>query len=223
MASTGLAGAAAGVAGDGAAAGGRGDGGDGGDGGAEGTRGTGGAGGTSANGGAGGAGGTGGAGGNGGTAATGGTNGTGGDGGNAGDGGDGGDGGTNVGGPCTTNCGGDGQPWYVVGKDITTNVLHVAQGNASRWLHSRRLAASGLSWIAGGPPAAAFRCLAMTRYRQAPQPCRVEVAGDACVVAFDEPQRAVTPGQSVVFYEGEVCLGGGAIDRCDAPYGGWDA
>ena len=119
--------------------------------------------------------------------------------------------------------GGDGQPWYVVGKDITTNVLHVAQGNASRWLHSRRLAASGLSWIAGGPPAAAFRCLAMTRYRQAPQPCRVEVAGDACVVAFDEPQRAVTPGQSVVFYEGEVCLGGGAIDRCDAPYGGWDA
>jgi tRNA-specific 2-thiouridylase len=61
----------------------------------------------------------------------------------------------------------------------------------------------------------------MTRYRQDEQACQVEIDGDACVVEFDEPQRAVTPGQSVVFYDGEVCLGGAVIDRTDAPFGGW--
>lgn len=116
---------------------------------------------------------------------------------------------------------GDGEPWYVVGKDVATNVLYVAQGNANHWLQSRRLAAAALTWTAGAAPGGEFRCTATTRYRQPPQACRVVVDGDACRVAFDEPQRAVTPGQSVVFYDGEVCLGGGVIERSDAVFGGW--
>lgn len=115
----------------------------------------------------------------------------------------------------------EGAPWYVVGKDVADNVLYVAQGNANHWLQSRQLAASGLTWTAGEAPARTFRCRAMTRYRQPEQACDVEIDGDTCVVHFDEPQRAVTPGQSVVFYTGEVCLGGGVIDRCDAPFGNW--
>ena len=116
---------------------------------------------------------------------------------------------------------GDGEPWYVVGKDVPRNILYVAQGSANHWLHSTRLAASALTWIDGAPPAAAFRCTAMTRYRQPPQACSVAIEGDTAIVAFDEAQRAVTPGQSVVFYDGEVCLGGGVIDRSNAPLGGW--
>jgi len=116
------------------------------------------------------------------------------------------------------------EPWYVIGKDVADNVLYVAQGNANDWLHSRRLAASALTWIAGTPPAAMFDCAAMTRYRQEPQACRVAIDDDgSATVAFAEPQRAVTPGQSVVFYDGAECLGGGVIERSDAPYGGWHA
>ncbi len=116
-----------------------------------------------------------------------------------------------------------GEPWYVIGKDISTNVLTVAQGNANHWLQSRRLAASGLTWIAGAAPSATLHCMAMTRYRQAEQACQVVIDGEHCNVEFDAPQRAVTPGQSVVFYAGDVCLGGAVIDRTDAPYGGWRA
>jgi tRNA-specific 2-thiouridylase len=119
--------------------------------------------------------------------------------------------------------GAESEPWYVIGKDVNTNVLYVAQGNANRWLHSRRLSASALTWIAGDAPAATFECTAMTRYRQPPQACRVDIDGDACTVTFAHEQRAVTPGQSVVFYDGEICLGGGVIERSDAPYGGWES
>jgi len=114
-----------------------------------------------------------------------------------------------------------GDPWYVVGKEVAENVLIVAQGNANDWLQSRRLSATDLSWVDGAPPAPKFNCTAKTRYRQADQRCEVRVSGDACEVVFDEMQRAVTPGQSVVFYDGEVCLGGGVIERSDAPFGGW--
>jgi tRNA-specific 2-thiouridylase len=112
-------------------------------------------------------------------------------------------------------------PWYVVGKDVARNVLIAAQGNANEWLQSHRLVANGLTWITGAPPAAEFRCTAKTRYRQTDQACTVRISGAACEVSFDTPQRAVTPGQSVVFYAGEVCLGGGIIQRSDAPFGGW--
>ena len=114
-----------------------------------------------------------------------------------------------------------GEAWYVVGKDVPRNVLIAAQGNASGWLQSRRLLAHALTWIDGAAPAREFRCTAKTRYRQPDQACLVRVAGAACEVDFDEPQRAVTPGQSVVFYDGDVCLGGGVIQKSDAPFGGW--
>jgi tRNA-specific 2-thiouridylase len=117
--------------------------------------------------------------------------------------------------------GSSGDPWYVVGKDVARNVLIAAQGNANAWLQSTRLVANALTWIDGAPPAKAFRCTAKTRYRQSDQACDVRIAGSVCEVVFDEAQRAVTPGQSVVFYDGEVCLGGGVIQKSDAPFGGW--
>lgn len=113
--------------------------------------------------------------------------------------------------------GGSGEAWYVVGKDVAANVVYVDQGHDSPWLMSRSLRASDLHWIAGAPPAAAFECTAMTRYRQPVQACRVRVDGAGCEVAFDVPQRAVAPGQSVVFYRGDECLGGGVIGTTDAP------
>ncbi|WP_440222504.1 tRNA 2-thiouridine(34) synthase MnmA [Dokdonella sp. MW10] len=116
-----------------------------------------------------------------------------------------------------------GEPWYVVGKDVHANVVYAVQGGANDWLMSRRLAASGATWIDGAAPARAFRCTAKTRYRQPDQACLVRVDGDTCEVVFDEAQRAVTPGQSVVFYDGPVCLGGAVIERSDAPFGGWKA
>ncbi|MGN6519190.1 MAG: tRNA 2-thiouridine(34) synthase MnmA [Dokdonella sp.] len=119
--------------------------------------------------------------------------------------------------------GAEGEPWYVIGKDVVDNVLYVAQGHANHWLQSHRLAASAPTWVAGTAPATSFRCTAMTRYRQAPEPCSVELDARGCTVAFDAPQRAVTPGQSVVFYDGEACLGGAVIECSDAPYGGWEA
>jgi tRNA-specific 2-thiouridylase len=112
------------------------------------------------------------------------------------------------------------EPWYVVGKDVAENILFVAQGNETHWLHCTRLLASELSWVAGAPPSMEFRCTAKTRYRQADQPCHVKIDDNGCMVEFDSPQRAVTPGQSVVFYRDEECLGGGVIDSTDAPFGG---
>jgi tRNA-specific 2-thiouridylase len=113
-----------------------------------------------------------------------------------------------------------GEAWYVVGKDVAANVLWVAQGGENRWLYSRRLQAETPTWVAGAAPAADFRCTARTRYRQLDQGCVVGILGDRLEVRFDEPQRAVTPGQSVVFYAGEVCLGGAVIAATDAPFGG---
>ena len=119
--------------------------------------------------------------------------------------------------------GASGEAWYVVGKDVHANVLYVAQGGENLWLHSRRLRAETPTWVAGEPPAREFRCTAKTRYRQHDQACTVRVDADGLEVHFDEPQRAVTPGQSVVFYDGESCLGGAVIACTDAPYGGWNA
>jgi tRNA-specific 2-thiouridylase len=116
--------------------------------------------------------------------------------------------------------GAGGEPWYVVGKDVPANVLYVAQGVDNHWLYSSRLQASELSWVAGTAAAPEFRCVAKTRYRQADQDCMVRITGGCCEVEFDVPQRAVTPGQSVVFYRDDECLGGAIIDTTDAPFGG---
>ena len=108
----------------------------------------------------------------------------------------------------------DQAPWYVVDKDLQRNVLIVAQGNRHPRLYSPALRASQLSWINREPPSLPLRCHAKIRYRQADQACLVETDGDDMIrVTFDEPQRAVTPGQVVVFYQDEVCLGGAVIEQ----------
>ncbi len=109
------------------------------------------------------------------------------------------------------------EPWYVLAKDLQNNLLVVGQGHDHPLLLSTRLQASQLSWVAGSPPQDAAPLMAKTRYRQPDQACRItELNGDRCSVVFDRPQRAVTPGQSVVFYHGDACLGGGVIDWTDA-------
>lgn len=112
----------------------------------------------------------------------------------------------------------DAAPWYVVGKDVAGNVLYVDQGAASPWLQSQSLRSEAAHWIAGTPPAARFTCTAQTRYRQADEACEVTVRDDGTLdVRFARSQRAVTPGQSLVLYDGEVCLGGAVIAATDAP------
>ena len=109
-------------------------------------------------------------------------------------------------------------PWYVVGKDVASNTLTIDQGVDSPYLMSMRLLSEPAHWIAGAPPAAAFECTAQTRYRQPDEACRVEVREDGgLLIHFDAPQRAVTPGQSVVLYLGDECLGGAVIAATDAP------
>jgi tRNA-specific 2-thiouridylase len=108
--------------------------------------------------------------------------------------------------------GGQGEPWYVAGKDLERNVLIVVQGHDHPLLLKNRLTARDLSWTSGSPPDASAHCGAKTRYRQQDAACRIEsLAGDRLDLHFDSAQWAVTPGQSVVLYDGDVCLGGGVI------------
>ncbi|MGH8075562.1 MAG: tRNA 2-thiouridine(34) synthase MnmA [Lysobacter sp.] len=109
-------------------------------------------------------------------------------------------------------------PWYVVGKDVASNVLYVDQGHDNPWLQSRTLRSEAAHWVAGAPPAARFTCTAQTRYRQVDEACEVVVNDDGTLeVRFDRPQRAVTPGQSVVLYDNDNCFGGAVIAITDAP------
>ena len=110
---------------------------------------------------------------------------------------------------------GDGRSWFVVEKDMEHNILRVCQGEDDPRLWSDRLEALEMTFIAGHAPAQEFVCTAKVRYRQSDQRCRVRMEGDRAVVTFAELQRAVTPGQSVVLYDGEVCLGGGIIECAD--------
>jgi tRNA-specific 2-thiouridylase len=112
------------------------------------------------------------------------------------------------------------EPWFVVGKDLERNVLIAAQGHDHPLLFSQTLEASQLHWVSGEPPNAPFCCRAKVRYRQQDQACTItQLKGDNCSVRFDKPQRAVTAGQSVVFYDGDVCLGGGIIECTDQEKG----
>ena len=109
-------------------------------------------------------------------------------------------------------------PWFVVGKDVPRNELIVEQGGDNPWLNSQQLLSERFHWIAGSAPATQFRCSAKTRYRQSDSPCEVWVQDDGAVrLRFDQPERAVTPGQSLVLYADEVCLGGAVILATDAP------
>ena len=107
--------------------------------------------------------------------------------------------------------GGEHTPWFVARKDMTKNTLTVVQGHDHPWLLSPALSANDLSWCAPAAPAAG-RYAAKTRYRQADAPCALSFdAQGQLQLHFDDPQWAVTPGQSAVVYDGEVCLGGGVI------------
>ncbi len=108
--------------------------------------------------------------------------------------------------------GGPGEPWYVAGKNLARNVLIVVQGHDHPLLLSTALKAQDISWVAGKAPDFGKAYTAKTRYRQQDAACRIRpVEGGSLEVEFDVPQWAVTPGQSVVFYEDRVCLGGGVI------------
>jgi tRNA-specific 2-thiouridylase len=112
--------------------------------------------------------------------------------------------------------GGDHAPWFVARKDIEKNTLWVVQGHDHPWLLSRTLTAGDASWVAGTPPPAA-RYGSKTRYRQDDAPATLARQADGGFrLDFPQPQWAVTPGQSAVLYDGEVCLGGGVIDTAAA-------
>ncbi|WP_444900634.1 tRNA 2-thiouridine(34) synthase MnmA [Microbulbifer sp. VAAC004] len=106
------------------------------------------------------------------------------------------------------------EPWYVVGKNLERNVLIAAQGAHHPLLYATGLVATQTHWINGAAPGESFRCQAKTRYRQPDQDCTIRVQkGGNLTVEFDEPQRAITPGQSLVLYDGEICLGGAVIEQ----------
>jgi tRNA-uridine 2-sulfurtransferase len=105
------------------------------------------------------------------------------------------------------------EPWFVASKDLKRNQLIVVQGHDHPAMQQFALDAVELSWIAGAPPASRFTCTAKSRYRQADQQCNVIIGNsNTARVEFDVPQRAITPGQYVVFYDEELCLGGGEIE-----------
>ncbi|WP_339842668.1 tRNA 2-thiouridine(34) synthase MnmA [uncultured Halopseudomonas sp.] len=103
-------------------------------------------------------------------------------------------------------------PWYVLDKDLQRNVLIVGQGNEHPWLFSSALGCSTIYWVNAVDVSSPLRLTAKVRYRQPDQDCILEQTADGYLIRFDTPQRAVTPGQSVVLYQGEVCLGGGVIE-----------
>lgn len=111
--------------------------------------------------------------------------------------------------------GGPGAAWFVVGKDVERNVIIVAQGDNHPALFAQTLIGKDPTWILGSPPKTfPLTCSAKIRYRSPDQPCTVTKETDGTLtVHFETPQRAITPGQSVVFYDGTICLGGAVITK----------
>ena len=109
-------------------------------------------------------------------------------------------------------------PWYVLHKDLDNNVLYIGQGHEHPWMLSTRLEACQLAWVSGVAPETGNALTAKVRYRQQDQAVSIEqIDADRMQLKFQHPQRAVTPGQSVVLYDGEVCLGGGIIETMNTP------
>ncbi|MCL4155348.1 UNVERIFIED_CONTAM: hypothetical protein GTU68_063703, partial [Idotea baltica] len=111
------------------------------------------------------------------------------------------------------NIGGPGEAWYVAGKDMTSNELLVVQGHDHPAMFTQTVEATETHWISGTALDVGARITAKTRYRQQDQPCEItKLDGGTIEIRFDEPQRAVTPGQALVFYDERVCLGGATIE-----------
>lgn len=110
--------------------------------------------------------------------------------------------------------GGAHEPWFVARKDLEKNTLRVVQGHDHPWLQSHRLVAQDVSWCAGHAPTPGGYA-AKTRYRQQDAACTLQATPEGFALTFAEAQWAVTPGQSAVLYDGDVCLGGGVIAACD--------
>ena len=112
---------------------------------------------------------------------------------------------------------GEHEPWFVARKDMATNTLWVVQGHDHPWLLSTQVQVQDCSWVAGAPPALGAMA-AKPRYRQADAACTlVTASATQAELHFEQPQWAVTPGQSAVLYQGEVCLGGGVIAASNTP------
>lgn len=110
--------------------------------------------------------------------------------------------------------GGSGEPWFAIGKDLKRNVLYVGQGFHHEKLYSDSIIAVNTGWVSNKEMPKTFECTAKFRYRQPDNKVTVELLEDGNVkVIFHEPIRAITPGQAVVFYNGDECLGGGTIDK----------
>lgn len=109
---------------------------------------------------------------------------------------------------------GTGEPWFVTAKDLDNNILYVTQGDKHPSLYSHSLTATDINWISPRKPDGPLRCTAKFRYRQPDQGVTLTMSEDgaSALVVFDVQQKAITPGQAVVFYDGDVCLGGGTID-----------
>ncbi len=106
------------------------------------------------------------------------------------------------------------EPWFVVDKDIENNRLIVAQGHGHRLLMHTELEASRVTWVSGSSPDLSLAYKAKVRYRQKEEPCQLKAIDHGTIhVIFDRPQRAITPGQSIVFYQDDICLGGAIIDK----------
>lgn len=106
------------------------------------------------------------------------------------------------------------EPWYVAAKDLQQNILYVVQGKDHPALYQSKVSFIDINWINNSPEKLPFECTARTRYRQPDTACQIiELDSQSGTVVFEQPQWAVTPGQSIVFYQGEECLGGGIIQN----------
>ena len=116
--------------------------------------------------------------------------------------------------------GGQGEPWFVIGKDISRNVVIVERGETHPALYADTLVATDLSFTNGNfTKTLPYKCTAKIRYRQADQGCTIiDIVDGKIFVEFDQPQRAITPRQSVVFYDGAICLGGAMIEKSGPTY-----
>lgn len=108
--------------------------------------------------------------------------------------------------------GNTGEPWFVASKDVKRNILYAVQGHDHPALHKSMAIIEDMHWVNETPPILPLICNAKTRYRQQDQHCTIIAYSQSQArVKFDVPQRAITSGQSLVFYDGDVCLGGGVI------------